>query len=477
MARSQPPPTRKGHAVGHGAAGDQDAGTIAARIDRIPVGRFHLKLTSIVGTGTFFDGFDAISLAVVLPAVVAAFGISFSQAGLILSAGYIGQFLGAILIGALSDRIGRRNAFILCLTVFSIMSIFCAFAWSSTSLLVFRLIQGLGLGAEVPIAATLINEYLGRKSRGRISVIYQSLFTWGLFFAPLVALLLTSTMGPTNAWRVLLGLGALPLLVAIWAWFALPESARWLAEKNRISEADALVTEMEQQAQARGKTLEAPAPAAPIEHRPTRLRELFQGQYGSRTVMLGLLWFTTFFVTYGFSVWLPTLYVSVGGLPQTNSLLLTVILGAIQVSMAYVVASFVDKIGRKPTFIIGFGIAALGGLFGFVNLAVLHNTTWPYLFATGVILTIGIMLPTISLYLYTSELYPTRMRGFASSTASSLSRVASILSPFIFGFLLDGHGGAGAIFAILAGMAVLGLITMAIGGVETRMRRLEDISA
>ena len=68
-------------------------------------------------------------------------------------------------------------------------------------------------------------------------------------------------------------------------------------------------------------------------------------------------------------------------------------------------------------------------------------------------------------------------RGFASSSASSLSRVASILSPFIFGFLLDGHGGAGAIFAILAGMAVIGLVTMAIGGVETRMRRLEDISA
>lgn len=476
MARSHQPTIPEESPTVGPYASDQDSGTIAARIDRVPVGRFHLKLTSIVGIGTFFDGFDAISLAVVLPAVVHAFGISFSQAGLILSAGYVGQFLGAILIGALSDRLGRRVAFILCLTVFGLMSIFCALAWSSTSLLAFRLIQGIGLGAEVPIAATLINEYLGRRSRGRISVIYQSLFTWGLFFAPLVALLLTTAMGPANAWRVLLALGALPLFVAVWAWFALPESARWLAEKNRVAEAHALVARMEDEAQASGKTLEPPAPAPKVEHRPTRLGELFQGQYGSRTVVLGLLWFCTFFVTYGFSVWLPTLYVSVGGLPQTRSLLLTVILGAIQVTMAYVVASFVDKLGRKPTFIIGFAIATLGGLFGFANLTILHNTTWPFLFATGVILTVGIMLPTVTLYLYTSELYPTRMRGFASSTASSLSRVASILSPFIFGFLLDGHGGAGTIFAILSCMAVIGLVTMAVGSIETRQRRLEDIS-
>jgi putative MFS transporter len=454
------------------------AAHVAARIDRVPTGRFHLRLAAVVGGGTFFDGFDAISLAVVLPLVVRTFGINFSQAGVIVSAGYLGQFIGALVIGALSDRIGRRKAFILCLAVFGALALACASARSADSLMLFRLLQGLGLGAEVPIAATLVNEYLGRRNRGRFSVIYQSLFTWGLFFAPLVALLMTSRMAPEQVWRTLLALGALPLVIAVIAWFALPESARWLADKGRVAEADRHVTRMEDDARASGHELPPVAEVTTaVAHRPARLRELLEAPYGSRTLMLGVLWFCTFFVTYGFTVWLPSLYVSIGGLQPSRSLLLTVILGAVQVTMAYVVASFVERLGRRLVFMIGYTVATLGALFGFVNIAFLDNSNWPVLFTTGVIMTVGIMLPTITLYLYTSELYPTRMRGFASSTASSLSRVASILSPSIFGFLLDGHGGAGAIFAVLAGVALVGLVAMALGGVETRQKALEEISA
>src|SRR5262249_30994752 len=133
------------------------ANRIAARIDRIPTGRFHVRLASIVGSGTFFDGFDAIALAVILPVVVKAFGINLAEAGAIISAGYLGQFVGAIGIGMLSDRIGRRRAFLLSLTIIGVLALFCGFAWNEQSLLVFRLVQGLGLGAEVPIAGTIMN--------------------------------------------------------------------------------------------------------------------------------------------------------------------------------------------------------------------------------------------------------------------------------------------------------------------------------
>jgi MFS transporter, putative metabolite:H+ symporter len=291
-----------------------------------------------------------------------------------------------------------------------------------------------------------------------------------------IALLLTSALGPEAGWRALLGCGAVPLLIAVWAWFALPESARWLADRGKIEEADRYVTLMERQARERGHVLEAPT--ATLEEKPRRAkrRELLQRQYGARTILLAVLWFATFFVTYGFTVWLPTLYVSVGGLPQTRSLLLTVVLGALQVAMAYVVASVIDRLGRRATFMIGFAIALIGGTFGFLTILLYHNPRWDVLFATGVILTIGIMPPTVSLYLYTNELYPTRLRGFATSSASSLSRIASIISPLIFGAMLDGHGGAGAIFAVLAVTALLGFLAIWLRGIETRGRSLEEIA-
>ncbi len=449
---------------------------IAARIDRVPTNRFHIKIASILGTGTFFDGFDAISLAVVLSIVVSTFNISFAEAGMIISAGYIGQFIGAILIGFLADRFGRKKAFIGAMVIFALLSLACAFAWSSTSLLVFRLLQGLGLGAEVPIAGTLINEYLGRKSRGRVAVLYQSAFSWGLFFAPLVALALTTTMAPDLAWRVLLGIGILPLGVAIWAWFALPESARWLAEHGRHAEADAYVRKMEAEATSRGKTLDKPQPLPAVERKSFKASELFRGQYGHRTVMLALLWFTAYFVIYGYSVWLPSLYVKVGHLPPANSLLLTALIGIVVIVVISFTAWLIEKIGRKPSLFLGFAVAACAGAYGWFMTGLQHDTSWQVLFTTGCLIALGINIPAAALYMYTAELYPTRMRGFATSSASSLARLASVLSPFLIGPLLD-NGGVSTIFVLLGGFALVGAIVMGTLGIETRNRSLEDISA
>lgn len=449
---------------------------IAARIDRIPAGRFHLRLVGVIGSGTFFDGFDAVSLAVVLTAVMGTFGLGFSTAGLIVSAGFAGQFVGALVVGALSDRIGRRRAFVIALAVFGGMSLACALAWSEGSLLMFRALQGLGLGAEVPIAATLLNEYLGRRSRGRVAVLYQTLFPWGLFVAPLVALAAITTFGPHTGWRVLLAVGCLPLLLAVLAWFVLPESARWLASQGRYAEADAYVSRMEREALERGVVLEAPVPVAGVRMSKPRLAELFGPEYRGRTAMLAVLWFSASFVVWGYSTWLPSMYVAVGGLPQSSALVLTVILGAVTLCSTYFMAWIIDRVGRRPLLATAFGIAMLGGLFGSVTTGALGFTGWPVLFATGVILALGITAPSVALYLYTGELYPTRMRGWATSSLSSMSRLASIISPFVFGYFLDGHGGASAVFGVMAAFGALGAAVVAWRGIETRRRPLEELA-
>jgi MFS transporter, putative metabolite:H+ symporter len=123
-----------------------------------------------------------------------------------------------------------------------------------------------------------------------------------------------------------------------------------------------------------------------------------------------------------------------------------------------------------------FSVAVVGSLFGAIMVGPLGYTSWPVLFSVGIILAIGMSISSASLYLYTSELYPTRMRGWATSGCSSMARAASIVSPLIFGFMLNGNGGPGGVFTAMAVAAALGLLAMAISGVETRNRSLEELS-
>lgn len=449
---------------------------IAARLDRIPPNAFHGRVAALLGGGTFFDAFDAVSIAVALTVITSFFGISFSEAGLIVSAGYLGQFAGALFVGALAEKLGRRRAFILSLTIFGLLSAAAALSWSPTSLLVFRMLQGFGLGAEVPIAATLMNEFLGSRHRGRIGLLYQSAFTWGILLAPLVGVLTVGTLDHAVGWRWLFAVGALPLLMAVVAWRWLPESPRWLAEHGRVAEADAIVQAVENAAARRGTVLADPEPAPPQRTTRLRLGELFSAQYRRRTAMLWATWFATFFITYGFNVWLPTLYVKLGGLSPSTSLGLTVIIGAMQVTGVYVAAFLVDRVGRKPLLVAGFVIMAVGTAFGTIGVSVLHLTAWPVLFTAGLVTAAGASLPATILYIYTAELYPTRMRAWGSSAASSVNRFASIISPIVVSQILAAGGGVSWVFGILLIVAVLGLAVLVGMAIETRDRTLEELA-
>ncbi|WSQ14759.1 MFS transporter [Streptomyces sp. NBC_01231] len=459
------------------SACDQQPGEIAARIDRIPTGRFHVRVAGVIGAGTFFDGFDAISLAVILPIVVHVFDLTLAEAGLIVSAGFIGQFIGAVVIGALSDRIGRRPAFLISVTTFSCLSLACALAWSADSLLVFRVLQGIGLGAEVPIATTFINEFLGARKRGRTAVLFTSLVTWGIAFAPLAGLLAVTAAGPEVGWRILLAIGALPLFLAVWGWFALPESPRWLAEKGRIAEAEAIVAKMEREAKEHMHVLAEPQQLLVQARYKFSVTELLGPQYRTRTLSLWVIWFTTYFVTYGYQTWLPTMYVRIGGLKPSYSLMLTVALGILQVLMSGFAAWLVERIGRRAIFKAGYITAAAGGLFGFTIVGTLGHTGWPALAASGMFIAVGMSIPSVLLWVYTAELFPTRMRGWATSTCSGMLRLSSVVSPVVIGSILGGGASPGFVFALFGLGAIVALVVVSIFGVETRDLVLEEISA
>ncbi|MFZ0840241.1 MAG: MFS transporter, partial [Xanthobacteraceae bacterium] len=197
---------------------------IAARIERLPLSAWHLKILIPIGTGWFFDAFDALAIAYVLPVLIGLWKLTPPEIGALIAVGYFGQVIGSISFGWLAERIGRVPCTLYTMLLFSVMSFACAFAWDLRSLEAMRFIQGIGLGGEIPIMASYIGEFAASKSRGRFALGYQLLFTVGLLFAGLAGVYVIPALG----WQWMFIIGALPALIALPLRWLLPESPRWL---------------------------------------------------------------------------------------------------------------------------------------------------------------------------------------------------------------------------------------------------------
>ncbi len=147
--------------------------SIAARIERLPFSPWHIYVRVIIGFATFFDGFDVLATTFVVPVLIPLWKLSSQQIGLLISASFAGQLVGALLCGWFAERFGRLRTLIVATAIFSLMSIVCAFSWSFASLASFKFIQGVGLGGEVPVATSYISEIARSKGRGRFFILYE----------------------------------------------------------------------------------------------------------------------------------------------------------------------------------------------------------------------------------------------------------------------------------------------------------------
>ncbi|HZC55468.1 MAG TPA: MFS transporter [Xanthobacteraceae bacterium] len=282
---------------------------IAARLDRLPVSSWHIRVRLILGIATFFDAFDLLAISFALPAIAGPWQLSPQQIGMVISAAFAGQLVGALTAGWAAEMFGRLRTVVIATALFGVMSLACAFAWDAQSLTAFRFIQGIGLGGEVPVATAYIIELARERGRGRFYILYELVFVFGL----VIAGLLGYVMVPRFGWQSMFYLGALPAILAVFLTRLLPESPRWLAGQDRVAEADEIVGHIEQQIEASGKKLSpvqlpAPLAVAPTPAGPLRRRwfEMLDGAYRRRTLGVWAMWFCCFSTIYGLNTWMPT---------------------------------------------------------------------------------------------------------------------------------------------------------------------------
>ena len=442
---------------------------LIARIERLPVTRRLMLLRVIVGIATFFDAYTVLAIAFAMPQLVSEWKLTPTEVGMIISAGYIGQLFGAVLFGSLAEKIGRLKTLLITIMLFVSMDIACLFAWSGVSMMAFRFFQGVGTGGEVPVATAYINEFIGAEKRGRFFLLYEVIFPIGLMFAGMVGFFLV----PVYGWRAMFIVGLIPSVMTIPLRWFMPESPRWLASKGRLAEANAVVKRLEDSATQRGAILREPV-LRPVEAKETLRsgwRELFKGIYLKRTLMIWGLWVCVYMINNGLVTWLPTLYKQVFQLSLQTSLAYGWITSSVGVLASIACALLIDKVGRKPWYSTAFLIATVPLL----ALAWLGATsaTQVLIFATAAYA----VLQTIafSLYLYSAELYPTRLRAVGTGFGSAWLRAGSSMGPILVGTIVADLG-IQYVFAAFAAVALAGGIVTLLFALETKGRVLEELS-
>jgi putative MFS transporter len=451
-----------------GYAGHGDTRHVAARLERLPYCSWHLKMRLIICTAWFFDAFDSIAIAYVLPPIIGLWHLNPRQIGLLIGIGFAGQLVGAIGFGWLAERWGRRLSMLMTLLIFSLGALACAAAPSYEALCVLRFIQGLGLGGEIPLMAAYLNEFARAENRGRFSLSVQVLFAIGLLFVAVVSVYVVPHWG----WRWMFVIGAIPALAAIPMRRVLPESPRWLASQGRYGEADRALTMIEDAAARDGKPV-PPLPKDLPEVREARPRivELFRGIYLRRTISVWFLWIGAYFVSYGITAWVPSLFRTVYHLDVQQSLVYGLIISSVGLCGTVAAIYLIDSIGRRALLMLSLG----GCCVPLISFAFLPQLTAAGTLAVATAGFLFLSLSLVSLATYTAEIYPTHLRALGGGLASAWQRGASVVGTTAVGLILP-IWGINAVFVMFGLFALMGAIVAFFFAVETRAQILEHVS-
>ncbi|CCE76026.1 MFS transporter [Clavibacter nebraskensis] len=431
----------------------------AQRLDALPWTRAHSRILGGSGVGWALDAMDVGLISFVIAQLAVVWKADAGQLGLVASAGFLGMAIGASVGGLVADRIGRRQVFALTLLVYGLATGVSALAMSVGALIALRFVVGLGLGAELPVASTLVSEFSPARIRGRVIVILESSWAVGWTAAALIGYLVIPASD--DGWRWALALGAVPAVWAIVVRLRLPESVRFLEAKGRHREAERVVRDLERAAGADPATdaadettaearaadaAHADAPAADAAPR----ERLFGARLRRRTLSLWIVWFCVNFAYYGAFIWLPTLLVA-QGFSLVRSFEYTLLITLAQLPGYAVSAWLVEKWGRRVTLAVFLaGSAVSAGLFGTAD-----SVTTILVF--GALMSFSNLGAWGALYAVTPELYPTRVRATGAGSAAGFGRLASIVAPLCVPPLLA-LGGVALPFGVFAAVFALAAV-------------------
>ena len=445
-------------------------------LDDAKINKFQLKIMFVSGMGFFTDAYDLFVIGIVVALLKPEWHLSTNQVSWINSATLLASAVGAIVFGRVADILGRKKIYGYEVLILAGGAIASAFAPNYTFLLVCRIILGIGIGGDYPVSATIMSEYSGKNTRGRMVGLVFAMQGAGLIVGPLIAsILLGAGVSDNLTWRLLLGLGAIPGLAVFYLRRQIHETPRFAMAGGAADEAEAAIN-----AATGGKSTVPTAQESKARHGQGMMDgfALFLRNQRMLTWLIATAgcWFLLDFAYYGNTISTPEIL----GLLNKNASLLhnTLIQLAIFVVFAvpgYIVAiALLDRTGRKSIQLLGFTM--MGLMFLLIGLipAVTANA-WPFIILYGISYFFTEFGPNTTTFIYPAELFPVQVRTTGHGISAGMGKMGAFAGAFLFPDMLASSWGIRGAEIVAGLVCLLGLgLTFLLP--EPRGKSLEELT-
>ncbi|MDH4428381.1 MAG: MFS transporter [Acidovorax sp.] len=391
-------------------------------IDNARFTRFHWMVVALCALLLIFDGYDLFIYGVVLPVLMAEWGLTPVQAGALGSYALFGMMFGAFIFGPLADRIGRKKGIAICFVLFSLATFLNGFAKTPTEFGIYRFIAGLGCGGLMPNAVALMNEYAPKRARSTlVALMFSGYSLGGMLSAGLGIYML-----PRFGWQAMFFAAAVPLLLLPLIMWKLPESVGFLVRQGKDKEARDMLVRVNPDVKI-GADVQLVATDAKGAGVP--MLDLVKDGRAAGTIMIWLAFFCCLLMVYALGSWLPKLMAGAGySLGSSLSFLLALNFGGMAGAIA---GGWLGDRFSLPKVVLAFfavGTVAIA-LLGF-------NSPMPVLYLLIFIAGATTIGTQILLYANTAQFYPLAMRSTGLGWASGVGRTGAIVGPLLGGSLL-----------------------------------------
>jgi PHS family inorganic phosphate transporter-like MFS transporter len=459
------------------AAGSAPGGNAFQAIDDSRITRFQWKIMFVSGMGFFTDAYDLFVIGIVVALLKTQWSLSTGQVSWLNSATLLASAVGALVFGRIADILGRKKIYGYEVLILAIGAIASAFSPNFTWLLVSRIILGIGIGGDYPVSATLMSEYSGKSTRGRMVGLVFANQAAGLIVGPLLAaILLASGMSDSIIWRLLLGFGAIPGLAVFYMRRKIHETPRFAMAGGATEEAEAAIAA----ATGAAGTTVGPIGESKARH-PQGALEGFRTLARSRRMMIWLIgaagaWFLLDFCYYGNTISTPAILTLLNPhASELHNVLIQLLIFVVFALPGYIVAILLlDRTGRKPIQMLGFAMMALA----FLLIGLIPGATTvaaPFIILYGISYFFTEFGPNMTTFVYPSEIFPVAVRTTASGICAGTGKIGAFAGAFLFPDMLASSMGIRGAEIVSGVVAAAGLLLTVATLPEPRGKSLEQL--